>query len=356
MDERSGEIWVLGAAGRIGRAVVERLAGRGCPLVLVGRDADRLGAVVPSGSGAKILVTDSVDRMVAEIRRRRPAVVVNTLGGYARTAEPIARACLPGGHYLDQGADLDWTARLFGLHREAVEGGSTLVTGAGFGVLATEAVVAELCDGRPTPRAVRVDALSSVASEAGLTGEAFAATIVDVLTTGGRAYAGGRLVRTRLGAHASTLVLPDGETVRSASAPSAELVAAQRASGAPDVIATSGLAPTGAVIRAALPLAGALLKVPALRRAALSQLAKAPIKAAPMPRAHSWGRAVVTWPDGTVREGWLRTGDGMDFTADVTTAAALRLLRGDAEPGAHTPTPAFGPGLAAEAGAAFFLP
>ncbi|GAA5065528.1 hypothetical protein HNP84_006793 [Thermocatellispora tengchongensis] len=40
---------------------------------------------------------------------------------------------------------------LLALHAEAVRAGSTLVTGAGFGVLATEALVAKLRDGRPTP-------------------------------------------------------------------------------------------------------------------------------------------------------------------------------------------------------------
>jgi hypothetical protein len=35
------------------------------------------------------------EAMAAEIRRQRPAVVVNTIGGYAGSAVTIARACLP---------------------------------------------------------------------------------------------------------------------------------------------------------------------------------------------------------------------------------------------------------------------
>jgi hypothetical protein len=45
-----------------------------------------------------------------------------------------------------------------------------------------------------------VDAVSSVATEAGVMGSAFAASIVDVRTTGGRRYRDGRLVKARLGA------------------------------------------------------------------------------------------------------------------------------------------------------------
>jgi hypothetical protein len=40
--------------------------------------------------------------------------------------------------------------RLLELHEEAAAQGSTLVTGSGFGVFATEAVVVKLCENLPT--------------------------------------------------------------------------------------------------------------------------------------------------------------------------------------------------------------
>ena len=95
------EIWVLGALGRTGRAITAELERRDVPIVLVGRNRERLAA-----TGAKYVVADGVEAMVAEIRRQRPAVVVNTIGEYAATAPTIARACLPGGHYVDMAADL----------------------------------------------------------------------------------------------------------------------------------------------------------------------------------------------------------------------------------------------------------
>ncbi|MDI5970098.1 hypothetical protein POF50_012240 [Streptomyces sp. SL13] len=221
-DERTGEVWILGATGRIGRAVAARLVARGRTPVLVGRDRERLrGAAADLGRGddVRIVLADTAERVAAEITRRRPGVVVNTIGDYAATATVIARACMPGGHYVDLAADLAAVPRLLGLHDEATAAGSTLVTGAGFGVLATEAVVARLCEGRPTPREVRVDALSSVATEAGTMGAAFAGSVVGALTTGGRRYDNGRLVRTRLGANPREVTLPDGQRVKSAGAP-----------------------------------------------------------------------------------------------------------------------------------------
>ncbi|MDS0134128.1 MULTISPECIES: hypothetical protein [unclassified Amycolatopsis] len=330
------EIWVLGAAGRTGRAVTAALTARGLPAVLVGRDRARLEAL-----GGEFVVADGADAIAAEIRRRRPAVVINTIGEYAATAPAIARACLPGGHYLDLAADLVAVSRLLDLHEEAQAGGSTFLTGVGFGVLATEAVVVKLCEGQPTPATVRVDALASVAVEGGAVGVALAASIVDALTG------------AKSGAAPRTIALPDGESVTAAGVSSGEVIAAQRASGTPDVTVYSGLAPVSPVVRALVPLLGRLVAIPVVRRFAVRRLAAVRSKPAPRPRTHSWGHAVVTWPDGTTREGWLRAGEGMDFTAAVVAETAARLARDDGKPGAHTPAAAFGAGLAEAAGGTF---
>ncbi|GAB4086154.1 hypothetical protein GCM10028784_27840 [Myceligenerans cantabricum] len=68
-------------------------------------------------------------------------------------------------------------------------------------------------------------------------------------------------------------------------------------------------------------------------------------------REHTWGHAIVTWPDGTEREGWPRAGEAMDLTAGVAATVAERLARGEGTPGTYTPAVALGPDLAVEAGA-----
>lgn len=351
---RSGEVWILGAGGRIGSAVTTRLVDRGRRPVLVGRESDRLRETA-AGLGLRAVIADGVDAIAAEINRQRPAVVFNAIGNYADAATALARACMPGGHYLDLAADLTAVPRLLELHEEAATHGSTLVTGSGFGVLATEAIVVKLCENRPTPAAVRVDALSSVATEEGVMGAGFAASIIDSMTTGGRRYTDGRMVTARLGADPRHLTLPDGQKVKSAGAPTAELLAAHRASNAPSVTVTTALAPTQPVVRAVLPLAARLMAVPALRHFAVRRMAGTKLKAAPRPRQHSWGHAVITWPDGTRREGWLRAGDGMDYTAAVAAEVATRLAKGEGKPGAYTPAAALGPGIAVIAGGTFLL-
>lgn len=346
-------IWIVGATGRTGRVLTRRLLETtDHEVTLVGRDATRLArAAEDLPRPVRTAVHPDLAATAGAVRDGRPLVVVNLAGDYRNSTTLLARAVVPGGHYVDLANDLHVLEALRALDADARAAGSTLVTAAGFGVLATEAVVVDLTRDRPTPASVQVDALGSSATEGGELGEAFAASVVDVLTSGGREFRRGDLVRTRLAARTGRFTLPDGTSAVSASAPSAELLAAQLASGAPDVVATSGLVPAQPVVRALLPLAGRVLSVPALRRAAVARLAGTRTKAADRPRPHSWGHAVVVWPDGSRREGWLRAGDAMEFTGEVLLAVTRRVADGRANPGAHTPVAACGPDVAEEAGA-----
>lgn len=356
MDEtRTDEVWILGATGRTGRALAERLARRGLTgIVLVGRSAQRLHRIAESADAdVRVLALDGIDAMIDAVHQERPLVVVNLLGSYAETAAALAQACMPGGCYLDLANDLAAIEALVAMNDEAKRNSSTLITGGGFGVLATEAVIVRLCEGTPTPVDVRVDALASFAVEGGVMGEAFAQTSVDVIATGGRRYRDGRLVPVRLASDLRRHTLPDGTTAVSAAVPSGELLAAHRVSGAPNVEFTSALAPTAPAMRAILPLMTLLVRLPAIRRMMIRQLAKSKTTAAPRPRPHSWGHAIVTWPDGAVREGWLRANDAMDFTADSLATITTALAHGSAPHGAFTPAAALGAQIAADAGGTF---
>ncbi|WP_045741974.1 saccharopine dehydrogenase NADP-binding domain-containing protein [Actinoplanes rectilineatus] len=356
----SAEVWILGGTGRSGRAVAAELARRGVPTVLVGRDESRLAAAAGPG-GARTVVAASLDDAAAQIRRQRPEVVVNTIGPFTATAGVVADAC--PGHYLDLANDVAAVGATLARHDAAVAAGRTLITGAGFGVTATESVVVKLCEGRPRPLRVRVDMVPSIAMEAGVLGDALAATILDGLpgVEGGGRFQGrrivdGRLAPARVGGDPMRLTLPDGTGVTTASMPLGELLAAQRASGARHVVAASSEVPSGGVARALMPVVLPLLNWRALREFARRRLAAVRVAAAGRPREHSWGHAVVTWADGEVREGWLRLGDAQDVTGAVPAEAAGRLLAGAGRPGAYTPAALFGAELAEACGGSYLLP
>ncbi|WFE66207.1 hypothetical protein [Micromonospora sp. WMMD714] len=348
------DVWILGGTGRSARVIAAELQHRGIRPVIVGRDAGRLAA---TANGLPTMVAGSVAETADAIRRERPAVVVNTIGPFTDTAAPLLGACLPASDYLDLSNDLAAVSATLGRGDAFAAAGRTAVTGAGFGVTATESVVVKLCDGRPVPRRVRVDMVPSLTVEAGVVGDALAGTLVNGLPGiegggrfQGRRYRDGRLVPDKLAGDPIRLVLPDGSTVTTASMPLGELMAAQRASGAADVVSASSEAPTSPVVRAILPAATALLNIGPVRAFTRRRLAAVRFKAAPKPREHSWGHAVVEWTGGGTREGWLRVGEAQAWTGAVSAEVVRRLLDGQGRPGAYTPAALFGPTLAESCG------
>ncbi len=348
----AGEIWVLGATGRVGREAVKRLRQAGAEVVVTGRDRGRLTQVSPDARA----VTGSLDEICARLTAEAPAVVINTVGPFAVTVPRIARACPPGTHYADVANELTSFELLHAMDREVSATGRTLVTGAGFGVLGTESILLHLLAAEEKPSRVRVDAVASVAVEPGALGEALAATIVHGLLEGGHEVRRGKLVRAQTGGAAERLTTPDGDAVTTARLGGGDLYAAWKASGAPSVIGASALAPANPAVRAAMPAITGLLRLPGLADFATRRLARVTTTTArERPRASSWGRARAEWPSGRVREGWLRTGEGMTFTADAVTEVALRLAKGEGRPGAFTPARLFGPEVALSAGAEFVI-
>ncbi len=357
------QVWVLGGTGRVGRGMAERLTATGVEPVLVGRDAGRLRSAAER-FGHATYVAPTLEAAAAGIRDARPAVVVSTVGPFGTSAPPVVDACLAAGSdYVDLANDLAAVTALLDRQADAERAGRTLVTGAGFGVVATESVVVWLCSGPDgtgsTRQAVRVrtDMVPSLALQAGPLGEALAGTLVDGLpgAAGGRRFQGRRFTDGRLGpaplaGSVRTLTTPEGDTVTTALMPLGELVAAQRASGAPSVESASSEVPHGRLVRALLPVGSNLLAVGPLRRFAARRLAAVTFPARPAPRAHSWGHAVVTWTDGTTSEGWLRLGEAQATTDAVAAEVVRRLVLGECRPGASTPAALFGPGLARSVG------
>ncbi|MGW5124019.1 saccharopine dehydrogenase NADP-binding domain-containing protein [Streptomyces sp. NPDC004069] len=357
------EVWILGGTGRSGRVIATELLRRNITPTLVGRDAVRLRKAAEKLPGeVRTVVAESVDASATQIRRRTPDVVINTIGPFVTTAEPIVRACLPATHYIDLANDVATATRLLLLQDEVRAAGPTVVTGSGFGATATESLVVKLCENHPTPQHVRVDMIPSLEIEAGPLGEALAASMTEGLPGvpggrrfGGRRYRDGRLSPMRLAGEPHTLSLPDGSRVTSVGVPLGELVAAQRASGAASVVSGSTELPSSPIMRAIVPLAAQLMAIKPLRTFATRRLAAVEIKPRPRPREHSWAHAVVEWVDGGTRTGWLRIEDAQTFTGTVPAEVTRRLLAGEGRPGVHFPAALFGPSLAEDCGGTYLV-
>ncbi|MDT0615992.1 saccharopine dehydrogenase NADP-binding domain-containing protein [Streptomyces lancefieldiae] len=350
----TAQIWVLGGTGRSARTIAAQLARLGLTAVLVGRDANRLHATAQQ-TGSETLPVPSLTAAAAEIRQRHPAVVINTVGPFTTTAPGVVDACRAvGSHYIDLANDVAALSAAYEMHDAAVQAGHTVITGAGFGVTATESVVVKLCEGRPAPLRVRVDMVPSIAMEEGTAGEALIGTLLGSLQ--GRRITDGHLAPARIFSDAERLTLPDGSQVTTASMPSGELLAAHRASRARHVLSATSEAPSSALFRAMMPTLSTLMRSERLRSFTTRHLARVHVRAKERPRDHSWGHGVVTWSDGETREGWLRLGDAQEFTGAVSAEIARRLLADKGRPGAYTPAALFGPTFAESCGATYLLP
>ena len=207
----SNDIWVLGATGRSGRGIARRLAATGHSVVLAGRDPDRLSAIATELGSAEV-ASGSFDYLLDQLRSAAPAVVINTIGPFARTSTLVTEACPPGTNYVDIGNELPGVQAVLDSHDRAVAAGRTVVTGGGFGVLATESVVIQICAERSAPADVRVDAIPSLATEKGAIGSALAGSMLDGAHDGGRRVEHGRLVRFPLAGARQQFTTPSGDT------------------------------------------------------------------------------------------------------------------------------------------------
>jgi short subunit dehydrogenase-like uncharacterized protein len=347
------EIWILGATGRAGRGIARELVTAGADVVLVGRDGEKLEdfaaslAQADDPGGVRTLVARGHSQMVEMIAGAAPAVVVNTIGPFTQTSVPIAQACLDvGSHYVDLANELGPVRDLLELHEAARGADMTLVTGAGFGVLATEALVVALRGDRAPAVRARVAAMPSVD---GL-GPAVLASFIDAVAAGGWRYRDGQLVRTRLGSDFERVTLPNGEWLNAIGVPTGEVESARRASGAGDVIAFSSEVPSGRIIRTLLPAVSALLAKNRIRNGLQTLIGRLGLTPPAKSGVDSWAYARLQWADGTQREAWLHAGEGYRFTARVAARVATELLSGGYRSGAYTPAALFGPGLATEAG------
>lgn len=355
------EIWVLGATGRSGSDIASILVkNKDVTTVIVGRNQERLDTLATTLPGSRAEVAAGPDAIIQLIKDKKPAVVVNMLGDYANAGVAIARAAVSSGtHYTDLAADLASVPLLLGLHDEAIAGGATVVPGSGYGVVGTQGAVARLCEGSSREaRHIHVDGLPAMATKAaGTVGDALAHSIIDGMAGGGKQIMDGKLVSAPMGTYVE-LTTPDGDKVTCGAVPAGDLIAAQRCSGVPDVSVTanSSYGPAGLVARLAIPVVSTIMLLGPVKRYAQRYLASVQAPAAPMPRKHTWGHAVITFDDGTEQEAWLQAGDASDFTSAVCSEVALRLARGTkARPGAYTPCEIFGSEIAEAAGAKIIL-
>ncbi len=142
-NARDYDLVVCGATGFTGRLVVEYLASTGAVggslrWAVAGRDRERLERVVEECVGTTprpdVLVVDSLDDDAVNRLAASTAVVLTTIGPYARYGEPLLRACVENGtHYCDLCGEVQWMRRMIDSYQAAAaKSGACIVLSCGF--------------------------------------------------------------------------------------------------------------------------------------------------------------------------------------------------------------------------------
>jgi short subunit dehydrogenase-like uncharacterized protein len=332
--------WMLyGAYGSTGRLILDEALRRGHRPVLAGRDGAQLSALgQATGLSTLALSLDPGPALRAALSRVN--CVLLAAGPYRLTGPPMRAACLDVGcSYLDINGDIEDFSGALACDAQARTAGVAIIAGVGYGVVFTECLAAQLALRLPGATWLRLSlATQTVARSRGATLSA-AATMM----AGGRDIYQGAL-RKRAMAF-STWRTPGGDVprMRFAAAPLAELVAVQRSTGIPNIVAGIPLSrAAAALMRIAGPLLGKILQ---------RQAARAPNRVEPGPsaaaiaalRSRVWAEAGNA--TGKRVAAMLETGEGYRAAAGAAVRA-LELQLKDPRVGALTPVQAFGAGFA----------
>jgi len=332
--------WMLyGAYGSTGRLILDEALRRGHRPVLAGRDGAPLSALgQATGLTTRRLPLDDGAELRAALSRVR--CVLLAAGPYSRTGPPMRAACLDAGcSYLDINGEIDDFNAALDCDAHARSAGVVIVPGVGYGVVFGECLAAQLAPRLPGATWLRL----SLATQTAERSRGATLSMAAAMAAGGRDIHHGAL-RTRAMASSSWRTPRTGlPALRFAAAPLAEIVAAHRSTGIPNIVAGIPLSlPAAALIRIAGPLVGKLLTRQATRASNRDRPGLSAAAIAEM-RSRIWAEAGNA--AGQRVAATLETGEGYRAAA----AAAVRALESQLQAprlGALTPVQAFGPSFA----------
>jgi saccharopine dehydrogenase (NAD+, L-lysine-forming) len=326
---------VYGANGYTGQLVAELAVRRGERPILAGRTAVRITPLADR-LGLPHRCFDLADPAAARAALADVEVVAHCAGPFSTTAAPMVAACLATGtHYLDITGEIDVFEAVASQDEAARAAGVVLLPGAGFDVVPTDCLAAQLA--AALPGATHLDLAFLVGGGAS---PGTAKTSVEGSALGGRARVAGEIRAVPVGHRRRTVAFPSGPRQVGA-IPWGDVSTAYWSTGIPNITTFTAL--PGA--------AGTLQTVfaPLLRTGLVQRLGKNAVQRfvnGPTAQTRARTRCEVygeVWDDRGTRVTATLTGpNAYDLTADSVLRAVAHLRAGEVPPGAHTPSSALG--------------
>ncbi|GAB3486160.1 saccharopine dehydrogenase family protein [Amycolatopsis cihanbeyliensis] len=329
--------WMIyGASGHTGHLVAEEALRRGQRPVLAGRSPERIEPLA-ARLGLEYRIVDLADPAALRAALEGVEVVAHCAGPFSATSAPMIEACLATGtHYLDITGEIDVFEATYARHAEAERAGVVLLPGAGFDVVPTDCVAAKLA--KLVPGAIELDL--AFKAEVKL-GPGTVKTAIEGAGSGGKARIEGAVRTVPVGHRRITAGFPSGPRMVTA-IPWGDVSSAYRSTGIPN-ITTYTVVPLGGVLGRGHRLAAPLLRSPRVQRVGKTLAERFVQRGAVAKdrRTEVWGQARDA--EGNRVTLTLTTPDPIALTADAVLAAVARLAgERRIEPGAHTPSTAFG--------------
>ena len=339
---------IYGANGYTGELAAREAARRGLTPVLAGRKSEAVGRLAAElGLPHRAFGLDDP----AALRQGLAglpgiAAVLHCAGPFVRTSASMVEACLETGvHYLDITGEIPVFEGVLGRGEAARRAGVALLPGVGFDVVPSDCLAARLAAALPT--ATHLD-LAFFAPR-GTASRGTMKTMIESLPHAGAVRRDGRIVPVPAAWEARKIPFSCGERW-AMTIPWGDVATAFHSTGIPNIRVYSGTPPAMIkrlrLARPLLPLLGAGPIKRFLQRQVERRVTGPSEELRETGRVHLWGEARDD--DGRSVTATLDTPEAYAFTAVSAVEAARRAAEGRVEPGAWTPSKAFGAGFVAE--------
>ena len=333
---------IYGANGYTGELCARVAAERGLTPILAGRNAEAVAGLADElGLPHRVVGLDNPDDLTSALED--VTAVLHCAGPFLWTSKPMVRACLASGtHYLDITGEIAVFEPVLAQHAKAVTAGVALLPGVGFDVVPTDCLAARLAEALPDATSLEL----AFAASGGSASRGTLKTMIEGMPYSGAIRKDGRITRVPMAWDAKEIPFSCGPRW-AMTIPWGDVSTSFHSTGIPNIRVYTGASP-GTIrkarrMRTFLPLMG-LKPVKRLAQWWIGRTVTGPDEQTrKSARTYLWGR--VENAGGEVVTATLETPEGYAFTAQSSVECAARVADGAVQPGAWTPSRAFGSGF-----------
>lgn len=333
--------WMIyGANGYTGELAAREAVRKGLTPILAGRNAEAVGRLAKElGLQSRTFSLEDPQGTAAELYGIK--AVLHCAGPFVHTSPSMVAACLAtGASYLDITGEIAVFERVLAQGEAARKAGVALIPGVGFDVVPSDCLAARVAAALPDA----TDLTLAFYTQGGSTSRGTLKTMIESLPHAGAIRKNGRIVPVPVAWDAREIDFGPGGKRWAMTIPWGDVSTAYHSTGIPNIRVYSGTPPRAIRrmkrLAPLLPLAG----LKPVKRFAQRWVEKRVTGPTPeqreTARVYLWGEAKNA--AGRTATATLETPEGYRFTAVSAIASVERVLAGKVQPGAWTPSRAFG--------------